>query len=129
MSVTTTNPYASNDQLSSLEQDILWEFAKLNDKVKRAANLAQLTAESPNESLLEELRKLERRMGLVLTLFSSSVWGVLNDAQAAEEERARQQAEAQYQEELQQQQQQYQYQGGGDISYDDSRAWTEDSMM
>ncbi|OCF36472.1 DASH complex subunit DAD3 [Kwoniella heveanensis BCC8398] len=129
MSVNTTNPYASNDQLSSLEQDILWEFAKLNDKVKRAANLAQLTAESPNESLLEELRKLERRMGLVLTLFSSSVWGVLNDAQAAEEERARQQAEAQYQEELQQQQQQYQYQGGGDISYDDSRAWTEDSMM
>ncbi|WVQ98846.1 hypothetical protein IAU59_005977 [Kwoniella sp. CBS 9459] len=127
MSVNAVNPYANNDQLSSLEQDVLWEFAKLNDKVKRAANLAQLTAESPNESLLEELRKLERRMGLVLTLFSSSVWGVLNDAQAAEEGRARQEAEAQYLEE--QQRRQHQYQGGDDVSYDDSRAWTEDSVL
>ncbi|KIS00708.1 hypothetical protein L804_02129 [Cryptococcus deuterogattii 2001/935-1] len=61
---------ANNGQLSQLEQELLWEFAKLSDKVKRAANLAKLTAESPNESLLTELRTLEKRMGLVLTLIS-----------------------------------------------------------
>jgi DASH complex subunit DAD3 len=32
------------------------------------SKLSQLTAESPNESLLIELRALEKKMGLALTL-------------------------------------------------------------
>lgn len=32
------------------------------------SNLARLTAEDPNEALLAELRTLEKKMGLVLTL-------------------------------------------------------------
>ncbi|WWD15996.1 hypothetical protein CI109_100420 [Kwoniella shandongensis] len=122
MSINATNPYANNNQLSSIEQDVLWEFAKLSDKVKRAANLARLTAESPNESLLDELRTLEKRMGLVLTLFQASVWAVIMDSQAAEEARA------------QQQQEQDEYNDGSrrrdDVSYDDqSRGWEEDSLI
>ncbi|KAK8869734.1 hypothetical protein IAR55_000302 [Kwoniella newhampshirensis] len=118
MSINTTNPYVNNNQLSSIEQDVLWEFAKLSDKVKRAANLARLTAESPNESLLDELRTLEKRMGLVLTLFQASVWAVIMDSQAAEEARAQ----------LQQQEQDA-IRGGEDVSYDDQlrRQWEEEA--
>lgn len=36
--------------------------------IYQISNLAQLTAASPNESLLAELRSLEKKMGLVLTL-------------------------------------------------------------
>lgn len=35
------------------------------------SNLARLTAEDPNEALLAQLRTLEKKMGLVLTLVSS----------------------------------------------------------
>lgn len=37
------------------------------------SNLARLTAEDPNESLLAELRVLEKKMGLVLTLVSARI--------------------------------------------------------
>ncbi|WRT67252.1 uncharacterized protein IL334_004219 [Kwoniella shivajii] len=132
MTINTVNPYASNNQLSTLEQDVLWEFAKLNDKVKRASNLARLTAESPNESLLSELRTLEKRMGLVLTLFQASVWAVIVDMQAAEEARTHQQEQQQQQRQQEQYgYDQYGYAGGGghDPSYDESRDWEEDSLM
>ncbi|WVQ69979.1 uncharacterized protein L199_008203 [Kwoniella botswanensis] len=139
MSINTVNPYANNNHLSTLEQDVLWEFAKLNDKVKRASNLAKLTAESPNEALLAELRTLEKRMGMVLTLFQASVWGVLQESQAAEEARMQQEEqEAYHRQQLQQRQQRimsnegYQYGYGGqgqERSYDDSRGWGEDSTI
>ncbi|WVR05301.1 hypothetical protein IAU60_002315 [Kwoniella sp. DSM 27419] len=122
MSINAVNPYANNNQISPLEQEVLWEFAKLNDKVKRAAQLARLTADSPNESLLAELRSLEKRMGLVLTLFQASVWGVIVDSQAAEEARAHEQEAQQYG-------QDQHLQGAGDVSYDDSREWNDDTVM
>ncbi|TYJ55397.1 hypothetical protein B9479_003900 [Cryptococcus floricola] len=111
MSVQTTNPYANNGQLSSLEQDVLWEFAKLSDKVKRAAALSRNVAEAPNESLLAELRTLEKRMGLVLTLVQASVWAVIVDSQAAEEARQREYTEP-----------------PPEQSYAEGRSW-EDSLM
>ncbi|WVO13929.1 hypothetical protein L204_101554 [Cryptococcus depauperatus] len=77
MSLNTTNPYANNSQLTSTEKDVLWEYAKLSDKIKRAASLARETTKSPNESLLDELRVLEKRMGLVLTLVQASVWAFI----------------------------------------------------
>ncbi|AFR93336.2 DASH complex subunit DAD3 [Cryptococcus neoformans] len=111
MSINTVNPYENNSQLSQLEQELLWEFAKLSDKVKRAASLAKLTAESPNESLLAELRTLEKRMGLVLTLVKASVWAVIVDSQAAEEARQQQSAES-----------------APEISHNETRSW-DDSIM
>jgi DASH complex subunit DAD3 len=94
------------------------------------AGLAKLTSESPNESLLAELRELEKKMGLVLTLvsawddlparaalinlqFTASVWAVLMEhRQAAEDEEARAREQ----------------QAAADVSYDD-RDWSEDSML
>ncbi|RXK40889.1 DASH complex subunit DAD3 [Tremella mesenterica] len=95
-SITTINPYINHPQLSSLEQQVLWEYAKLGDKIKRIANLAKLTAENPNEGLLTDLRALERKMGLVLTLFRASVWAVIMDSQAEAEARGN----AHYEEEM-----------------------------
>ena len=43
---------------------------KLRSNRKQIANLARLTAESPNDQLLSDLRALEKKMGLVLTLVS-----------------------------------------------------------
>ncbi|CAD6567971.1 MAG: hypothetical protein TREMPRED_004139 [Tremellales sp. Tagirdzhanova-0007] len=85
MAVALSNPYTNNAQLSVLEQDVLWEYAKLGDKIKRIASLARSAAEIPNETLLAELRTLEKKMGLVLTLFKASVWAVIVDSQAAAE--------------------------------------------
>ena len=36
--------------------------------MSQISELAKLTAENPNDSLLTELRDLEKKMGLVLTL-------------------------------------------------------------
>nr|ODN88003.1 DASH complex subunit DAD3 [Cryptococcus depauperatus CBS 7841] len=91
MSLNTTNPYANNSQLTSTEKDVLWEYAKLSDKIKRAASLARETTKSPNESLLDELRVLEKRMGLVLTLVQASVWAFIVDTQAAGDSQQQQQ--------------------------------------
>ena len=70
--------------------------------VIKIASVARSTAEIPNEPLLAELRTLEKKMGLVLTLvnisfhnkyvdltmnfqFKASVWAVIVDSQAAAE--------------------------------------------
>lgn len=36
----TKNPYEGNAQLSPLEQDVLWEYAKLNKNVKDVSAIA-----------------------------------------------------------------------------------------
>jgi DASH complex subunit DAD3 len=84
------NPYESHPQLTSLEGEVLWEYAKLAQHVRDVSlffgpllikwseplltTRLQLTAETkrladtPDEKLLSRLRVLERKMGLVLTL-------------------------------------------------------------
>jgi hypothetical protein len=47
----------------------------LRHAIKQVDVLAKATAENPNESLLAELRVLEKKMGLVLTLVSQRVAG------------------------------------------------------
>ncbi|EKC99051.1 hypothetical protein A1Q2_06592 [Trichosporon asahii var. asahii CBS 8904] len=82
MSVATVNPYANHSQLTPLESEVLWEYAKLADKLKRIAALARETSEKPNSELLVDLRELERKMKLVLTLESRFE----AEAEAAEEQ-------------------------------------------
>jgi len=50
-------------------------------------SLAQtrILSESPDEAMLQRLRVLERKMGLVLTLFKASVWGVVNEQTLSEQ--------------------------------------------
>ncbi|EIM89801.1 uncharacterized protein STEHIDRAFT_50696 [Stereum hirsutum FP-91666 SS1] len=73
------NPYEDHPSLSPVEADILWEYAKLNQHIKDLVAQTRRLSEAPDEGMLKRLRVLERKMGLVLTLFKASVWGVVNE--------------------------------------------------
>ena len=85
------NPYENHPELSQTEAEVLWEYAKLNQRLKivntpsfrsfycteidpfhemitETKRLSQL----PEEHLLKDLRNLETKMGFVLTLVRSS---------------------------------------------------------
>ncbi|EGG05568.1 uncharacterized protein MELLADRAFT_87838 [Melampsora larici-populina 98AG31] len=76
-----------------LESEVLQEYKRLNDILNRMSDTAQdLTTMAP--SLLEGFLPLERKMGLVLTLFKASVWSVLVDKQRKLEAKQAEQADA-----------------------------------
>jgi len=83
-SIFETNPYETHPSLSPLEADVLWEYAKLSQHVKEMTAQTRKLSEAPDENLLACLRVLERKMGLVLTLFKASVWGVINEQPVAD---------------------------------------------
>jgi len=58
---------------------VLWEYAKLNQQIKDLVTQTRSANKMHEETMLEKLRVLERKMGLVLTLFKASVWGVMSD--------------------------------------------------
>ncbi|SJX63850.1 uncharacterized protein SRS1_14582 [Sporisorium reilianum f. sp. reilianum] len=82
------NPYAGHRALSDHEQELLGEYARLADTVRRVAALSTLLSSSTaHASLLTQLRVLERKMGLVLTLYKASVWATVQEqAEMAEAE-------------------------------------------
>ncbi|EJU03545.1 hypothetical protein DACRYDRAFT_114925 [Dacryopinax primogenitus] len=93
--VLVQNPYASHPQLSSLEGEVLWEYAKTARLIRKLSGITKELGGRSNESLLAQLRVLERKMGLVLTLFKASVWAVIVEGEEAEQEMlAKQQEEA-----------------------------------
>jgi len=75
----TVNPYEDHPGLTQIEADVLWEHAKLNQHIKDLVIRTRSLSETPDETMLKRLRILERKMGLVLTLFKASVWGVVNE--------------------------------------------------
>ncbi|PFH54241.1 hypothetical protein AMATHDRAFT_135885 [Amanita thiersii Skay4041] len=75
----SVNPYEGHPSLSQIEADVLWEYAKLAQHVKLVTQKTRLLGEEPDKSMLVRLRVLEQKMGLVLTLFKASVWGVINE--------------------------------------------------
>lgn len=75
----TINPYEDHPSLSPLEAEALWEYAKLNQHIKVLVAQTRSLNKMHEETMLERLRVLERKMGLVLTLFKASVWGVMSD--------------------------------------------------
>ncbi|KAJ6591821.1 DASH complex subunit Dad3-domain-containing protein [Mycena vulgaris] len=98
------NPYTTHAGLSPIEAEVLWEYAKLAQNLKQvrscafdaisldrsAMQLKQKTrnlTEKPDTALLARLRVLENKMGLILTLFKASVWGVINEQNVAEPSR------------------------------------------
>ncbi|KAF8844802.1 hypothetical protein BDN67DRAFT_962234 [Paxillus ammoniavirescens] len=91
MSVSTTihdifdvNPYDSHPGLTTNEAEVLWEYAKLAQHLKDLTTRTKELSEQPDQNLLARLRVLERKMGLVLTLFKASVWGVINEQPATD---------------------------------------------
>ncbi|CAL1705632.1 unnamed protein product [Somion occarium] len=79
-----TNPYEGHPNLSDLEAEVLWQYAKLSQNIKELVAETRRLSETPDESLLKQLRSLEMKMGLVLTLFKASVWAVINEQPAAD---------------------------------------------
>ncbi|EPQ57942.1 hypothetical protein GLOTRDRAFT_136763 [Gloeophyllum trabeum ATCC 11539] len=79
------NPYENHPNLTQLEADVLWEYAKLNQNIKDLVIRTRQLSEGPDQDVLERLRVLERKMGLVMTLFKVSAWGVINEMTTAEE--------------------------------------------
>ncbi|KAI9466353.1 DASH complex subunit Dad3-domain-containing protein [Lactarius psammicola] len=75
----TVNPYEDHPSLSPLETEVLWEYAKLNQHIKDLVVQTRTLNKTHEGTTLERLRVLERKMGLVLTLFKASVWGVMSD--------------------------------------------------
>jgi len=78
------NPYANHPGLSSIESEVLWEYAKLAQHLKQLKQKTRSLSEKPDTALLARLRVLENKMGLILTLFKASVWGVINEQNVAE---------------------------------------------
>ena len=103
------NPYAGHRALSEHEQELLGEYARLADTIRRvstnspalpvpdvslsladqssfflsapqvAALSTLLSSSSGHASLLSQLRVLERKMGLVLPLYKASVWATVQE--------------------------------------------------
>jgi len=73
------NPYAHHPSLSSIEREVLWEYAKLAEHLKLLKQKTRNLTEQPDAMLLARLRAVENKMGLILTLFKASVWGVINE--------------------------------------------------
>ncbi|KAJ8087961.1 hypothetical protein PM082_013512 [Marasmius tenuissimus] len=73
------NPYEDHPSLSPTEAAVLWEYAKLAENVKQLTAKTRSLTEEPDERLVARLRSLEKKMGLVFTLFKASVWGVINE--------------------------------------------------
>ncbi|WFD30262.1 hypothetical protein MSPP1_001279 [Malassezia sp. CBS 17886] len=91
MSATTApcfvNPYEGHRSLSRTEQQLLGEYARLAATLRRVTALsARVQASTSHSTTLHELRAVERKMGLVLTLFKASVWSIVMQQTDAEED-------------------------------------------
>ncbi|OSD08518.1 hypothetical protein PYCCODRAFT_1462732 [Trametes coccinea BRFM310] len=83
-SIFESNPYEGHPNLSELEAEVLWQYAKLSQNIKELIAETRRVSEAPDEKLLKQLRALEVKMGLVLTLFKASVWAVINEQPLAD---------------------------------------------
>ncbi|TBU35637.1 DASH complex subunit Dad3-domain-containing protein [Dichomitus squalens] len=83
-SVFEANPYEGHPNLSELEAEVLWQYAKLSQNIKELIAETRRVSEAPDEKMLKQLRALEVKMGLVLTLFKASVWAIINEQPMAD---------------------------------------------
>jgi DASH complex subunit DAD3 len=86
------NPYENHPELTQTEAEVLWEYAKLNQRLKivsvvltssffslsKPMPFRKMIAETkrlsqvPEEHLLKDMRQVETKMGFVLTLVSAN---------------------------------------------------------
>ncbi|GAA6001002.1 Dad3p [Rhodotorula paludigena] len=88
----TAPPVPASERIHRLEQQVLHEYASTARSLDDIATVVQrLSAAQPQ--ILAELRPLERKLGLILTLFKASVWSLLRqreDQQLYEDDMAAQ---------------------------------------
>lgn len=65
--------------LSAKEQAVILEYEKLVENLQALNNRVLTLAHTPTSQVLDNLRIVERKTGLVFTLFKSSVWAILAD--------------------------------------------------
>ncbi|KAG0242056.1 DASH complex subunit Dad3-domain-containing protein [Mortierella sp. GBAus27b] len=82
-------------------KELLTEYGKLNSKIKHINETLQEMNAIDIAQLIDKIRLVERKMGLVYTLFRSSVYYVTQQSQEDEEEEQDEQAQEQEQEQEQ----------------------------
>lgn len=68
--------------LSPKEQSVIAEYQKLVVNLQALNSRVTALAHTPTSQVLDNLRIVERKTGLVFTLFKSSVWAILADLPA-----------------------------------------------
>ncbi|KEZ43814.1 hypothetical protein SAPIO_CDS3969 [Scedosporium apiospermum] len=71
------NPLASPPELTPLEQEVLEEYERLAENMKKLAFLLDDLADRPSTEILDGLRDLERKTSLVFTLLKASVYSIV----------------------------------------------------
>ncbi|QSL66861.1 hypothetical protein MERGE_001248 [Pneumocystis wakefieldiae] len=72
------------DSFSLLEIALLQEYSKLVQNLNTLSNILHVLAHTPMSQVLDSLSILERKTGLVFTLFKASVWAILANAGQAD---------------------------------------------
>ncbi|KAK0651438.1 DASH complex subunit Dad3-domain-containing protein [Cercophora newfieldiana] len=79
---------ASPPELSPIEQEVLDEYERLAENMKKLATLLDHLASQPTTEILDGLRELERKTSLVFTLLKASVYSIVLQ-QEIDEDRGR----------------------------------------
>ncbi|KAI1418806.1 DASH complex subunit Dad3-domain-containing protein [Xylaria sp. FL1777] len=77
MDQATSNPLLSPPELSPLEQEVLEEYERLAENMKKLASVLDTMAGQPTTEILDGLRELERKTSLVFTLLKASVYSIV----------------------------------------------------
>ncbi|KAI1349396.1 DASH complex subunit Dad3-domain-containing protein [Xylaria sp. FL0043] len=77
MDQTASNPLLSPPELSPLEQEVLEEYERLAENMKKFASILDTMAGQPTTEILDGLRELERKTSLVFTLLKASVYSIV----------------------------------------------------
>ncbi|KAI1344053.1 DASH complex subunit Dad3 [Xylariaceae sp. FL0016] len=71
------NPLLSPPELTPLEQEVLEEYERLAENMKKLASVLDTMAGRPTTEILDGLRELERKTSLVFTLLKASVYSIV----------------------------------------------------
>ncbi|KTW28329.1 uncharacterized protein T551_02748 [Pneumocystis jirovecii RU7] len=71
------------DSPSPLETCLLQEYSRLLQNLNKLSLTLHTLAHTPMAHVLDALGVLERKTGLVFTLFKASVWAILANAEQA----------------------------------------------
>ncbi|CAG8978074.1 hypothetical protein HYALB_00000746 [Hymenoscyphus albidus] len=80
--MSTTSPPPSptpsqNEDLTPLEQDVLEEYERLAENMRKLATHLETLSNTPTAEILDGLRQLERKTSLVFTLLKASVYSIV----------------------------------------------------
>ncbi|CAL3962387.1 hypothetical protein PZA11_000436 [Diplocarpon coronariae] len=67
----------ADEPLSPLEQDVLDEYERLAQNMKKLASILDSMAGAPTAEVVDGLRLLERKTSLVFTLLKASVYSIV----------------------------------------------------